>query len=109
MEQEIKYGNIELNVINQEYVSVWKNVTYLEILTQLQLGGLAQKHKRCPSGRVICPYCPATFWNMGNSKKTPQKNNWPNVGIREGEAMNVMQTKSYKIKQNKIAQTKMEN
>lgn len=74
MAQEIKYNNIRLEIIGENYTFVCQKCDNFRNKDPVAIRGhLAQKHKECPSGRVICPYCPATLWHMGNLKKTLQE------------------------------------
>ena len=74
MAQEISYGNVELEIIGGERISkclkcarepIFQDMRHVSVRNRL-----SNPHKEFPPGRVICPYCPATFWHMGESKKT---------------------------------------
>ena len=70
MAQEIKYKNITLGIIDENQVFICQKCDRFRSIDPVAIRGhLAQKHKECPTGRVIFPYCPSTFWHMGNLKK----------------------------------------
>ena len=69
MAQEIRYKNVALKIIDQGHVLSVKCDNFRSTDPIAIRGRLAQKHKRCPIGGTICPYCPATFWHMGNLKR----------------------------------------
>ena len=84
--KKIKYSNVELKIIDQEHVYVCKKCDKFRSADPVAIRGhLARKHKRPPIGRTICPYCPPTFWQMGNLKRYFRENNCKNVGLRERE------------------------
>ena len=73
MAQEISYGNIELEVIGEALISKRLKCTKLPIFQDMRpisiRNHLSHAHREFPDGGVICPYCPATFRNLGNLKK----------------------------------------
>ena len=77
MAQEIKHGNIELDIINNN-----KNIYICKLRRNFRNGNprsisnhISHKHKKCPVGRMRCPYCPATFGRMSELKRHFRRNN----------------------------------
>ena len=88
MAREIRYGNIELEIIGGECIFKCLKCTREPIFQDMRPVSirkhLSHAHKECPPGRVICPYFPATFWRMGNLKRHFLNNSCPNVGDNKG-------------------------
>ena len=85
MAHDISYGNVEVDVIGDEIIYICKHCTKFRNLSSISVRNhLPHAHKRCPTGRVICPYYPSTFGGMDELKRHFRKNKCPNVDNKTG-------------------------
>ena len=87
MAQEIKYVDIELKVNGRchFYIQTMRKISKYgpSIRQQSPFSGT----QKCPRGRIICPYYPATFRHVRGIKRHFRKNKCPNIGIRQGDGI----------------------
>ena len=80
MAHDISYGNVEVDVIGGEIIYKCRNCAKFRNVNPISVRNhIPHADKRCPTGRAICPYCPATFGRMNELKRHFRKNKCPNV------------------------------
>ena len=84
--RNINYENIELIIIASGVIYMCKQCAKFQSANPISARNhLSHAHKRCPVGRAISPYPPATFGRMDELKRHFVKNKCPEVGDKNGQ------------------------